>query len=84
MVKPFFNMENWESSAFRPGSTAHILSLLLGLKGRSIKCYDLFKVIGSLKTLTFVSTASVTSHPFFLLLQFHVQITILSCSGNLI
>lgn len=42
MVKPFFDMENWETNAFRVESIAHILYLLLSLKGVTIKWYMTF------------------------------------------
>lgn len=43
-----------------------------------------FKIVGSLKTLTFVGIAYVTSHLFFFPLRLPTQITKLSCSANLI
>lgn len=43
MVKPVFDMENWEANAFSVGSIAHILYLLLSLKVVTIKWCDLLK-----------------------------------------
>lgn len=43
MVKPFFDMENWETNALRGESIAHILYLLLTLKAVTIKWCDLLK-----------------------------------------
>lgn len=67
-------MENGETNAFRVGNMTQILSLLL-------KCYEiveLLKIVGSLKMLTFISTAYVTNHSSFFPQPFCEQITLLS------
>ena len=43
MVKPFFDIENWETNTFKVGSIAHIMYLLLSLKSVTVRWYDLLK-----------------------------------------
>lgn len=43
MVKPFFDMENWENNAFKSRKYS-ILYLLLSLKVVTMKWFDLLKL----------------------------------------